>query len=99
MNEFVRGFRSQSGICRCHRKDIEIGIKIKRSGFCPPALMALVARICRGSGSRGLRDCVRTLYEWVGTSGKYPDGLDPYGCVKSESSKRRTTGWLESAPF
>ena len=36
MNEFVSGLWSQSGICRCHRKDVEIDIEVKRSRFCPP---------------------------------------------------------------
>ena len=52
MNEFVSGFRSQSGICRCHGKDIEIGIEVKRSGFCPPVPTELTTSPRRGNRLR-----------------------------------------------
>jgi len=99
MNEFVRGFRPQSGIRRRHRKDVEIDIEIECSRFCPPVPTALIAKVRGGEYSENARDHVRTLCEWLDPSRKYLDCLDSHWCVEPDSGKTRTTGRLENAPF
>jgi len=99
VNKLVRGFRSQSGIHRHHRKDVEINIEIKRGRFRLPVLMVLIASIREGENRGNARDYVRTLGKWLGTGRKDPDRLDPHRRIESDGCKLRTTGRLESAPF
>ena len=99
MNEFVRGFRSQSRIRGCHREDVEIDIKIKRSRFCLPVLAMLKANVRERSNTGNARDYVWALCEWLGPSRKDPDRLDPHRCIEPDGGNVRTTGWLESTPF
>ena len=69
MNEFVRGFRSQSGIRRCHRKDIEIDIEIKRRRLRPPVPTVLAFTGEMSAGTHAI------------TSGHCTNGWVPVGNI------------------
>ena len=99
MDEFVRGFRSQGRICRCHRKDVKIDIEIKRGRFCPPVRAALGTSVCGKGSSESVRKYVRTLRERLGSSWKDPDCFDPNGCIEPDGGQARTPRWFENAPF
>ena len=98
MNEFVRGFRPQRGICRHHRKDVEVDIEIKRGWFRPPVPTRSMTGV-PGDNSINARDYIWALCKWLGASRKDPDRLDPNGCIEPDSGEVRTTGRLKSAPF